>query len=92
LIQCFHHARLHSSFGDVEDLSDFAEFEALIMAQNNDHTIGFRNLQESAADVLGTLVRDDLHVGSGGVDHEIGFAAFVGASLQGRFAAPFDFA
>src|SRR5688500_75655 len=57
------HAGFDGAFGDGEHVGDFAELEALIMAQNNDHTIGFRKLEERAPDAFGAFARDEV-VGS----------------------------
>jgi hypothetical protein len=90
LIERFGHTRFHGAFRNVEDLADLAEFEALIMAQNNDHTIGFSKLEERAPDRFGPFLFGRELSGCALIVSESAFAGLVALFVQGDFSAPLN--
>ena len=62
------------------------------MAQNNDHTIGFRKLEERVPDGLGPLALGEAGIGRGfvgaGVERR---AVVVIVFVEGKLSPPFDF-
>ena len=58
------------------------------MAQYNDHTIGFRKLDEGASDRVGPFVFDQLRVGAKAVGFEVKGAAVVVMGVEATPSTP----
>ncbi|HXJ75814.1 MAG TPA: hypothetical protein VNM37_23350 [Candidatus Dormibacteraeota bacterium] len=91
MLEGIEHPGLDRAFGNAEDNADLPEFEAFIMAQNNDHTIGFRKLEKRVTHGSGALAFDERLVWPRIVGLEgDGPWGFLVGLLQGEFAAAVD--